>query len=128
MLRSGAHLFSGPIASRIERSQSAHMTDDAIESVEIREDGRLFVTPTSQNFSLIYRAALEVGWDPATKSLFSPKPREWTYPMWFGQILAAAATEYGVQLSLTPETRWVNIAGALQSEIADPAQWKGPVA
>jgi hypothetical protein len=45
--------------------------------------------------------------------------------MWFGQILAAAAIGYGVQLLLTTQTQWVNIAGDLQSEIADPAQWRG---
>jgi hypothetical protein len=104
------------------------MTDDEIESVEIRGDGRLFVKPASQNFSLIHRAALEVRWDPAARSLFSPKPREWTYPMWFGQIVAAAATEYGVHLLLTERTQWVNVPDALQSEIADPTRWKGPAA
>ena len=101
------------------------MIDDPIDQVEIRDDGRLFVKPTTQNFSLIYRAALEVGWDPASRSLFGPKPREWTYPMWFGQILAAAETEYGVRLSLTSTTTWLNIPEELQAEIADPDQRKG---
>jgi hypothetical protein len=104
------------------------MIDDAIDQVEIRADGRLFVKPATQNFSLIYRAALEVGWDPASRSLFGPKPREWTYPMWFGQILAAAETEYGVRLSLTSQTSWMNIPDQLRAEIADPDQWKGPKA
>jgi hypothetical protein len=104
------------------------MTDDAIEKVEIRDDGRLFVKPASQNFSLIYRAASEVGWDTETRSLFSPKPRECTYPMWFGRILAAVATEYGVRLSLIPQTQWVNITDELQSEIIGGAQWNGPTA
>ncbi|MES2032751.1 MAG: hypothetical protein V4466_01120 [Pseudomonadota bacterium] len=104
------------------------MIDDAIDHVEIRVDGRLFVKPATQNFSLIYRAALEVGWDPASQSLFGPKPREWTYPMWFGQILAAAETEYGVRLSLTSQTTWMNIPDWLQAEIADPDHWKGPKA
>lgn len=43
------------------------MIDDAIDQVEVRDDGRLFVKPATQNFSLIYRAALEVGWDPASR-------------------------------------------------------------
>jgi hypothetical protein len=104
------------------------MIYDAIDAVEVRGDGRLFVKPATQNFSLIYRAAMEVGWDPASQSLFSPKPREWTYPMWFGQILGAAETEYGVRLSLTSQTMWVNIPDELKAEIADPAQWSGPKA
>ena len=48
--------------------------------------------------------------------------------MWFGQIVAAAATEYGVHLLLTERTQWVNVPDALQSEIADPTRWKGPAA
>ncbi len=104
------------------------MIEDAIEKVEIREDGRLFVKPTSQAFPYIYRAALEVGWDPAERSLFSPKPREWTYPMWFGHILAAASTEYGVNLSLTSNTEWINVPDELRSQIADPTRWKDPAA
>ena len=104
------------------------MIDGKIDQVEIRGDGRLFVKPATQDFSLIYKAALEVGWDPASRSLFGPQPREWTYPMWFGQILAAAETEYGVRLSLTAQTTWVNIPDQLQAEIADPRQWKGPKA
>ncbi len=48
--------------------------------------------------------------------------------MWFGQILAAAATEYGVRLTLTSQTTWMNIPDRLQAEIADPDQWKGPKA
>ncbi|WP_310538962.1 hypothetical protein [Phenylobacterium sp.] len=102
------------------------MIADPIDKVEIRDDGRLFVKPATQSFSVIYRAAMEVGWNPASRSLFGPKPREWTYPMWFGQILAAAETEYGVRLSLTSQTSWVNFPDKLQAEIADPERWGGP--
>jgi hypothetical protein len=101
------------------------MQDDAITEVEIRDDGRLFVKPATTNFSLIYRAAMEVGWDVESRSLFSPKPREWTYPMWFGHILAAAETEYGVRLSLNSRTKWINISDDLRRDIADPARWRG---
>lgn len=45
--------------------------------------------------------------------------------MWFGQILGAAETEYGVRLSLNSQTTWVNIPHKLQAEIANPDYWKG---
>lgn len=85
------------------------MTEDHIVSVEIDEKGRLCVAPATQDFALIYRAAMEVEWDPVRNCLCSPKPREWSYPMWFRQILAAAADEYGVRLRLTPKTIWTHI-------------------
>ena len=66
--------------------------------------GRLLVRPKVCTFPYIYRAAMEVGWDPDNRALFSPKPREWSYLRWFQQIVAAAADEYGVRLVVTPYT------------------------
>ena len=55
------------------------------------------------------------GWNFA---VVSPQPKEWTYPMWFRQILAATADEYGIQLRLTPETVWTNISDEMRSEMS----------
>jgi len=94
------------------------MTDDNIIRVEIDEGGKLCVASATQNFALIYRAAMEVSWDPVRNCLISPKPREWSYPMWFRQILAAAADEYGVCLRLTPKTLWTNIPDEVRLEMS----------
>ena len=94
------------------------MTEDHIVSVEIDGDGKLCVTPAKEDFALIYRAAMEVGWDRIRRCLVSPQPREWTYPMWFRQILAAAADEYGVRLRLTPETLWTHIPDEVRLEMS----------
>jgi hypothetical protein len=94
------------------------MIEDRIVSVEIDGDGKLRVAPATKDFALIYRAAMEVGWDPIRRCLVSPQPREWTYPMWFRQILAAAADEYGVRLRLTPETLWTNISDEARLEMS----------
>lgn len=94
------------------------MTEDNIASVEIDRNGKLCVTPATKDFALIYRAAMEVGWDPIRRCLVSPQPREWTYPMWFRQIVAAAADEYGVRLRLTPETIWTHVPDEVRLEIS----------
>lgn len=94
------------------------MTEDRIVSVEIDGEGRLCVTPQNEDFASIYRAAMEVGWDPVRRCLVSPVPREWTYPMWFRQILAAAADEYGVRLTLMPETIWRNVSTSERLEMS----------
>jgi hypothetical protein len=94
------------------------VTEDEITSIEVDADGKLCVKPKSREFELIYRAGMEVGWDPARRCLFSPLPREWTYPRWFDQILAAAADEHGVRLHLTAHTAWINVPEAIRSEIS----------
>jgi len=93
------------------------MNVDEIIRVEIDRQGRLCVTPRSGDFDLVYRAAMEVYWDRERKCLHSPIPREWTYPMWFRQIVAAVADEFGVRLSLSGETLWVNVPDALRAEM-----------
>lgn len=94
------------------------MTEDRIASVEIDADGKLCVTPATQDFALIYRAAMEVHWDPVRGCLVSPMPREWTYATWFRRILTAAADEYGVRLMLTPETVWIHVSDDARLEIS----------
>ena len=93
------------------------MRTDTIAEVGIDDNERLYVRPSTASFDYIYRAAMEVSWDTSCRQLFSPKPREWTYVMWFVQILAAAKGEYGTQLDLTPDTVWTNIPESIKSEI-----------
>jgi hypothetical protein len=40
------------------------MTEDPIASVEIDDVGQLCVRPARGEFDLIYRAGMQVGWDP----------------------------------------------------------------
>lgn len=98
------------------------MTEDAISEVGISEEGGLYVRPSSATFEYIWRAAMEVHWDPHRRRLFGPTPREWTYVDWFKQIVAAAADEYGTQLRLTPETAWTNTPDAVRTEIASAVE------
>jgi hypothetical protein len=93
------------------------MSEDSIAEVGIDDEGQLYVRPSSMSFEHIWRAAMEVHWDPSRRRLFGPKPRRWTYVDWFNQIVAAAADEYGTRLRLTSETAWSNVPDPLRAEI-----------
>ena len=93
------------------------MTTDSIKEIKIDDLGRLCITPEKERFDLIYRAAAEVHWDNNNHFLFSPKPREWSYLDWYGQILGVVKDEYGCKLSLTDSTTWVNIPPSLMQQI-----------
>ena len=71
------------------------MTTDQIIEIGIDHEDRLYIRPEKQTFEYIYRAAAEVGWDNKEKVLFSPKPREWSYYVWYRHILDIAKDEYG---------------------------------
>ncbi len=93
------------------------MTSEDIAEVGIDATGSLYVKPKRQSFPSIYRAAMDVRWDPATERLFAPKPREWSYAEWFRQILHAVAQEYQVALLLGPTTGWFDVPAAVRSDI-----------
>jgi hypothetical protein len=95
------------------------MRTDLIEAVGIDESGSLWLKPATATFPYIYREAMEVHWDVERKRLYSPKPREWPYPVWFRQI-RDAAREQGVDLQLDPTTAWTGIAPELQQAFANP--------
>ena len=93
------------------------MASDRIVKIEIDDRGRLCVTPDSFAFEHIYRAAMEVHWDNDDRFLYSPKPREWSYEQWFGQIVDAAKDEYGCDLRITPETLWENVSSEIKEKL-----------
>ena len=93
------------------------MDRDSIDRVEIDAQGRLHVSPHAADFPFIYRAGMEIGWDTRTRSLHSPRPREWTYERWYRQIIAAAAQEYRCQLFLTVLTEWINVDAGTKAEV-----------
>ncbi len=93
------------------------MVEDEIVEVGIDPYGKLYVRPAYQSFPYIYRAAMEVGWDPVRGALFSPEPRQWSQLDWFRQILAAIADEYGVRLRIGAATAWTNVPELLRMQI-----------
>lgn len=95
------------------------MTIDNIIEIGIDKQERLFIKPERQTFEYIYRAAAEVNWDHKEKFLYSPKPREWSYYAWYKHIIAIAKDEYGCELRLTRNTRWINISNELKEQIIE---------
>lgn len=89
---------------------------DTIAALEIDPAGKLHVVPSTHAFRYVYREAMEVHWDVARRSLYSPMPREWSYSRWFGQILAAARAQ-GCELQLTASTKWLNIDTSVKAEL-----------
>ena len=93
------------------------MTEDGIAEIGIDEAGRLFIRPSTQAFPFVYRAAMQIGWDAETNRLLSPPPSDWSRLEWYGQMLRAAADEYGVDLRLSVTTKWSNVPQALRTQI-----------
>lgn len=89
----------------------------SILEIGIDAAGSLYVKPDGATFPMVYRAAMQVGWDAAHERLFSPKPVEWTYRQWFKQIVGAVFEEYGVKLCLAADTVWTNVPDAVRDEI-----------
>ena len=94
------------------------MRTGAIAEVGIDDQRRVFVRPAAGDFEYVYRVAMEVYWDRATRRLSHPRPpRTWTPVQWFQQIIGAVADEYGVQLKLTDDTLWSNVPVDVQAQI-----------
>jgi hypothetical protein len=96
------------------------MRTDSIEAIGIDEGGSLWVKPAAATFPFIYRESMDVHWDADRLRLYSPKPREWSYVVWFRQI-RNAAREQGVELELGQNTSWSGIDPELQQAIANSA-------
>lgn len=96
------------------------MKRDTIAQVEIDGDGQLHVVPSAHSFPYIYREAMEVHWDSDRSSLYSPKPKEWSYSRWLQQILTAAAAQ-GCELQFGPDTKWLNIDPGTKAQLLQAA-------
>ena len=92
------------------------MNTDSIAEVGIDEQERLYVRPDTATFPYIYREAVEVHWEPSLHRLHYPKPRGWTYLLWFQHIIGAAELQ-SYDLRLTPSTAWRNMPSELIAEI-----------
>ncbi len=84
----------------------------SIDEIALSELGWLTVRPAlpdGEDFSLIYRTATGVRWWPGLRSL-GPDPETTLTPAeWFARIIDAARSEYGCDLVLTSQTKWVNV-------------------
>jgi hypothetical protein len=93
------------------------MKTDSITEIGIDDIGRLYIKPENQKFTMIWRSATEVHWDEKNNFLYSPKPREWTYLMWYKHIISVVDSECLCKLLITPDTKWLLIPEDLKQEI-----------
>jgi hypothetical protein len=101
----------------MEEDEVRWMKIDNITEIGIDDIGRLYIKPENKKFTMIWRSATEVHWDEKDNFLYSPKPREWTYLMWYKQIASAILNEYGCKLIITPDTRWISVPDDLKLQI-----------
>jgi len=94
---------------------------DEIAEVGIGKDGCLYVRPRKEKFPFIYRVSMEIKWDESEHVLWAPKRGEWSYVQWFGQILGAAKSEYGITLEIPDGVKWINIPEEVQKEMIEIA-------
>lgn len=97
------------------------MERDRIVEIAIDAAGQLHVVPASRAFPTIDREGIDVHWNAQRRSLYSPTPRQWSYPRWFTQIRRAAVAQ-GCHLQFDARTRWVNIEPDLQAELLQVAR------
>lgn len=93
------------------------MKTDSIAEIGIDDMGRLYIRPEKEKFTMIWRSAAEVHWDQKQNFLYSPKPREWTYLMWYQHIVQIVADEYRCSLIIDRDTNWVSIPEDLKQQI-----------
>lgn len=92
-----------------------------IEEVNLEQPWRLLVRPEligGEGYELIYRSANGLRWDPGQKVFYASEPERWSHSELLQHLVRTLADECGTKLQITSSTRWVNISGELQSELA----------
>jgi hypothetical protein len=84
------------------------MDTSRILKVAVLEDGRTAVFPESKKamYQYVYREAAGVYWDQELGCFVSTPPGEWTPQQWYQHIVAIVRTGVGLQMVLTPETKY----------------------
>jgi hypothetical protein len=91
-----------------------------IEEMAIDDLNTLVVRPklgAHEDFRCIYRAALGVRWLPETRSLAPIAGSSPTHVEWLRRILRATRDEYGCELVVSAETRWLNVPVDLRKSL-----------
>lgn len=99
-----------------ENAGGLELKSDVIASIEIDASGRLRIYPEKEEFTLIYRTATEIHWDNNGRFLYSPKSREWSCLDWFKHIINVVDVECYCRLTITSDTKWINIDESLKKQ------------
>jgi hypothetical protein len=84
------------------------METSRIVKVAVLEDGRIAVFPESKNamYQYVYREAAGVYWNHELGCFISTPPGEWTPQQWYQHIVAIVRTGVGLEMVLTPATKY----------------------
>lgn len=93
------------------------MKKDKILYIKINKEGQMHIKPESSEFHMIYRSASGVHWNNDSKTLYTAKPKDWSYFDWYKHIMAIAQGDNYCKLEITAETEWINISNDLKKEI-----------
>lgn len=93
------------------------MRSDIIEEIGIDVDQRLYIKPSTEKFTMVYRTATEVHWNQEKQYLYSAIPREWSYLDWYRHIIDVIKNECFCSLSITDKTIWTRVPVTLKKEI-----------
>jgi hypothetical protein len=104
------------------------MDTTPILKVAVLNDGRIAVFPESRKaeYQYVYREAAGVYWDQILGCFHSTSPREWTPQKWYQHIVAIVKTGVGIQMVLTPETKYESTQEGFEDAIklADQGLWR----
>ncbi len=96
------------------------MVNIGIIKVEVLITKELLVTPVvswNNFFQFIYRTSTGVKWNEKEQCFMSPIPKDWSHFDWYSNIVDSVISEMGVNLIITPKTKWHNISTNLQNKI-----------
>lgn len=89
------------------------------------DSGRIRIRPMvvvdSGGYSLIYRSAAWVRWDPVSRELFVPPEKGEDVESQVARIVRVLRTEYEHLLQLTPETDFTNVPPAIVAALKSVA-------
>lgn len=92
------------------------MNKDNIIEIGIDLDDQFYIKPKVSSFSDINSQSKDINWNNDLKVIYSPKPGEWSYLMWYCEIIKAAKLQ-GCILQIDDNTKWVNIDDDLKKDI-----------
>ena len=98
------------------------MENIEITKIEVLPSNELSVTPIvnwNDFFQFIYRTATGVSWNDKDQCFMSPAPKEWSHFDWYVNIVTSVISEMGVNLTITPDTKWLNVPESLKNEISN---------
>ena len=96
------------------------MEEIEISEIAVTETGEIQVTHIinwKDLFQFIYRTATGVEWNEKSQCFMSPAPRDWSLFDWYANIVGSVASEMGVVLKVTQNTKWCNVPKELQGDI-----------